>query len=161
MAYMQVELDKLLKVYQNKDFDLVQTAGMVNSDREFNAKNPVVYENTLTKVSGYGYMFLDIRSNSKKQRDEYTKEAKKTLQTVAERLKTNIRIVDMGSSDPAESLDPGLQKGIERSAIALGYKYQYMPSGAGHDSAIVAKQIKSEGKPISVVLANTIFNLLK
>jgi len=71
---MQVELDKLLKVYQDKGFDLVQTTGVINSDKEYNTKNPVVYENTLTKVSGFGYFFLDIRSNNKKQRDDYTRE---------------------------------------------------------------------------------------
>jgi hydantoinase/carbamoylase family amidase len=152
IGYMQVEMDKLLNVYQNKGFDLVQTIGVINSDREYNAKNPVVYENTLTKVSGFGYFFLDIRSNSKKQRDDYTAEVKKTIQDVAGRFKTTVKIVDMGSSDPAEALDTDLQKGIEKSAAALGYRYQYMPSGAGHDSAIVAKQKKSTGKTVPVAM---------
>jgi N-carbamoyl-L-amino-acid hydrolase len=149
---MQVEMDKLLKVYQDRGFDLVQTAGVINSDKEYNVKNPVVYENTLTKVSGFGYFFLDVRSNSKKQRDDYTNEVKKTIQALADRFRTTVRIIDMGSSDPAEALDADLQKGIEKSSVALGYKYQYMPSGAGHDSAIVAKQKKSSGQTVPVAM---------
>jgi N-carbamoyl-L-amino-acid hydrolase len=152
IGYMQVELDKLLKVYQDRGFDLVQTAGVINSDKEYNTKNPVVYENTLTKVSGFGYFFLDIRSNNKKQRDDYTKEARETIMSLANRFGTTVKIVDMGSSDPAEALDADLQKKIEKSSAALGYKYQYMPSGAGHDSAIVAKQKKSDGRTVPVAM---------
>jgi len=33
IAYMQVELDKLIKEYADKGYDLVQTVG-VNSDKE-------------------------------------------------------------------------------------------------------------------------------
>jgi len=152
IGYMQVELDKMLKEYQDRGFDLVQTTGVINSDKEYNTKNPVIYENTLTKVSGFGYFFLDIRSNNKKQRDEYTIQARETILSVADRFGTTVKIIDMGSSDPAEALDADLQKKIEKSALALGYKYQYMPSGAGHDSAIVAKQKKSDGRTVPVAM---------
>ena len=92
IGYMQVELDKLLTMFQNKGFDLVQTIGVLNSDKEYNAQNPIVYENTLTKVSGFGYFYLDVRSNSRKQRDDYTTEVKKTIQNVADQLRIKVKI---------------------------------------------------------------------
>ena len=139
MAYMQVGLDSSIKTYTDKGYDLVQTVGIINADKEINNSNKQVYENAMTKVSGFGYFVLDIRSNSKKQRQEYVKNVMKLLASTSKQFNTKIKISHISESDPAESLDTRLEKDIEASAKLLGYSYEYLPSGAGHDAAIVAK----------------------
>jgi acetylornithine deacetylase/succinyl-diaminopimelate desuccinylase-like protein len=152
MGYIEVSLDKLVSNYLDKGYDVVQTIGVINDDKEFNETIPLVYSNTMTKVSGFGYFLLDIRSRSKQQRDEYSQEATRTIQSVAGKFLTTAKVTDLGSSDPAEFLDKDLEKRIEESASAHGYKYQYMPSGAGHDAAIVAKQKKGNGQALAVAM---------
>lgn len=56
----------------------MQTVGVVNSDQELNKHYADLYKNALTKVSGFGYLFLDIRSNNQQQLDEYAEQAKKS-----------------------------------------------------------------------------------
>jgi N-carbamoyl-L-amino-acid hydrolase len=139
IAYTQVELDKLIQSYLNKGYDLVQTIGVVNSDKGINEKNPLVYNNALTKVSGFGYFILDIRSNSKKQRDEYAKKALETIKAITDKYKTRVEIIHVSDSPSTETLNVDLEHKIEAAAKLLDYKYEYLGSGAGHDAAIVAK----------------------
>ena len=139
IAYTQVELDKLIGSYLGKGYDLVQTIGVINSDKEINEKNPAVYNNAMTKVSGFGYFILDVRSNSKKQRDEYVKKALETIQEVTSKYKTQAEIIHISDSPPTESLNLNLEQKIEAAAKSLEYKYEFLGSGAGHDAAIVAK----------------------
>lgn len=152
MATMQVELDKLMREHHAKGVDLVQTVGVINTDAETNKDAPLLPENALTKVSGYGYFFIDIRGNNRKTRDAYAEEARATLQAVAKNLNTIDKISNLGSSDPAEKLDTGCQKLIEAAAKRRGYKYQYIVSGAGHDAAVVANQKNSAGEPVPVCM---------
>ena len=148
LAHIQVDLDDLLSRYLAKGFDLVQTVGVVNSDMDLNAAYPLLYENALSKVSGFGYLFLDIRSNNQKQRDEFVAAAKATILATADRLKTRAVIIDLGSTPPTETMNAGLQAAIERATQTLQFKYQNMASGAGHDAAIVASHANSQGIPI-------------
>jgi hydantoinase/carbamoylase family amidase len=139
IAYMQVELDKLIKNYLERGYDLVQTVGVVNSDKEINNSNKSIYDNAMTKVSGFGYFVLDLRSNNKKQRQQYVERALATLKQTSLSFNTRLKITHISDSDPAESLDPKLEKSIEAATKLLGYSYTFLPSGAGHDAAIVAK----------------------
>jgi hydantoinase/carbamoylase family amidase len=148
LAHIQVDLEDLLGRYLARHFDLVETVGVVNSDKDLNAAYPRLYENALSKVSGFGYLFLDIRSNNQKQRDEFVDAAKATILATANRLNTKAVIIDLGSTPPTETMNAGLQAAIERATQALHYKYQFMASGAGHDAAVVASHASSQGKPI-------------
>ena len=139
IAYTQVELDKLIQSYLDKGYDLVQTVGIVNSDKEINEKNHIVYNNAMTKVSGFGYFILDIRSNSKQQKQQYVKRALETIKAITSKYSTRAEIIHISESPATESLDLGLEHKIEDAAKLLGYKYEFLGSGAGHDAAIVAK----------------------
>ncbi|MEI7611567.1 MAG: Zn-dependent hydrolase [Betaproteobacteria bacterium] len=152
ISNMQVELDKLLYQHTEKGQDLVQTIGVLNSDAEINKAGGALLENAMTKVSGYGYFFLDIRSNHKKTRDDYASEALETLRSVAKKFNTSVKISSLGTGDPAESLDLHIENMIEAAAIKRGYKYQYMTSGAGHDAGIVAAARNSRGESIPVAM---------
>jgi N-carbamoyl-L-amino-acid hydrolase len=139
IAYTQVELDKLQQSYVDKGYDLVQTVSIVNSDRKANEKNPVVYDNALTKVSGFGYFALDIRSNNEKQKAEYTKKALETIRKVTGKYNTKVEISTLSEGLPTESLNLDLEHKIEDAAKLLKYKYEYLDSGAGHDAMVVER----------------------
>ena len=142
-AYIQVELDKLVNKYLNKGGDLVQTIGILNADESFNNKDERVYNNALTKVSGFSYFTLDIRSNDKTFRDFYTTKVIETITKVAESKGVSIEIEHIASEDPVEKLDDRIQESIKSACEELNYSFQYIPSGAGHDAAVVAKQKRS------------------
>ncbi|HEY85596.1 MAG TPA: M20 family metallo-hydrolase [Chloroflexi bacterium] len=149
MAYMQVELDKLAGQALTKREDLVQTVGVVNTDRDFNVHNLHVYENALTKVSPYGYFTLDIRSNKLSFLENYAAQAQETIQAVARRFNVFVKIQQTGFLLPIEEMDKTLQKAAVDACRSLKYDYEMMPSGAIHDVAVVAAQKRSNGSSIS------------
>ncbi len=150
IAHTIVSLDYLSEDHMREGHDLVQTIGVLNSDLDFNRQRPILFESAITKVSAFGYFLLDIRSNDKASRDKYVKKAQSVIGEVSKKLKTKFEISPISSSDPAEALDEHIQKTIERSSKKLRYRFQHMPSGAGHDAAVVAKQKRSSGVTIPV-----------
>lgn len=149
VAYMQVALDELSKKYLKGGKDLVQTAGVVNSDQHLNKRHKkIIYNNALTKVSGMAYFLLDIRSNNKEVKKKYVNEALETIKKVADEKGVSVRIDEIGSVEPLEGFSPEIQNTIELACGQLEYKYQHLPSGAGHDATVVAKQLKSRGNSI-------------
>ena len=63
-----------------------------------------------------------------------------------------VEIMEMNKLPPTETLDFGLQTLLEESCIELGYSCEMMPSGALHDAAVVASQLRSDGSCIPVGL---------
>ena len=152
IAYMQVELDALGKQALADGHDLVQTVGLLNSDRDYNMFNPRLYENAMTKVSPYGYFTLDIRSNNRAFLDAYAAKVQTLMQTVCKRLRVFVEITKVGALEPIEEMDQPLQLALEKSCRYLQYNYEFMPSGAIHDVAIVASQPRSNGTTIPSAL---------
>jgi hydantoinase/carbamoylase family amidase len=150
IAYMQVALHEECSYALEKGYDLVQTVGVINSDEDFNKKNPEVSENALTKVSPYGYFTLDIRSNDSRFLSEYTEAVKTILNKKAERYNVGIQIDPLLSLEPVERLDPQVQEVLESSCRDLKIPYLVMPSGALHDAAVVAGIRKPSGERIPV-----------
>ena len=148
MAYMQVELDRLADQALFKGEDLVQTAGIINTDQDFNIRNPHVYENALTKVSPYGYFTLDIRSNKLSFLENYAAQAQESIQDVGRRFNVFVKIKQIVSLLPIEEMDKNLQNAAEKACQQLKYTYELMPSGAIHDVAVVAAQKRSDGSSI-------------
>ena len=148
IAAMQVELDNLAKSYIARGDDLVQTVGILNSDREFNHANQAVYENALTKVSPFGYFSLDIRSCSQHVLRRYMRETKQLIESVADQYDVKVKIEDLPSFDPIENLDKELQEVIESVCIDFNYKYKYMISGGFHDLGILADQKRRNGSKV-------------
>jgi hydantoinase/carbamoylase family amidase len=145
IAYMQVRLNELVTKYNARTCDLVQTIGIINTDSSTNENYSEVYANALTKISGFGYFTLDIRSNSKRELEVYTADALTEIKAIGERFNVDVDIQSIGKSLPIESLSEHIQNTIEQSTSDLGYSSHYMPSGAGHDAAIIAKIKKSDG----------------
>ena len=149
MAYMQVELDKLGGRALAEGQDLVQTVGMINTDRDFNMNNPHVYENALTKVSPYGYFTLDMRSNNLAFLQDHAKRVEALVEKVGERFNVFVKTQQIIFLTPIEEMDPTLQQATELACQKLGYTYAFMPSGALHDVTVVTNQTRSDGSPIA------------
>ncbi len=152
MAHTIVALDGLCSQHIAGGKDLVQTVGIINTDKAVNARHPEIYESAITKVSPLAYFSLDIRSNNKATLESYTQSALSLIQDKADELSVKVEIERVGSSDPLEQLDPCLQDLLEQSARDLGYSSQRLSSGAGHDVAVVAQQRKSDGTTIPTAL---------
>lgn len=150
MAFAQARLHELCIQEIEKGGDLVQTVGVVNSDRVLNEEFPEVYDNGLTKVSEFGYFLLDIRSRSRSFLDSYCAQAKRVLEDTAGEFGVGIEIQAISTSVPTESLDARLQDVVEEATAALGYSSQRLASGAGHDAAVVAAQQRSDGSSVPV-----------
>lgn len=152
LAYMLVELDRLGSERLRTGDDLVQTVGVINSNREFNEQLSGVYQNAVPKVSGFGYFCLDIRSSSKAVLQDYSAAAERVILEVAEKFRVRAEIELIGSSLPLESLDPRLQNALENAASSLGISSMRMPSGAGHDAAILGAEKRSDGLNVPVAM---------
>ncbi|MCL1818466.1 MAG: M20/M25/M40 family metallo-hydrolase, partial [Spirochaetaceae bacterium] len=150
MAYMQVEMNEACSYALEQGLDLVQTVGILNDDDDFNKAHPLVKTNSLTKVSPYGYFAVDIRSRSSAVLEDFSKEVKDIIKSKAKRFNVQVKIKEILRLAPVEKLDPGVQHSIEASCRDLKIPFIEMPSGAGHDAAIVANQKRKDGSPIPV-----------
>ena len=152
IAYMQVELDRLGQQWLEQGDDLVQTVGVVNIDPDFNMLDPRVYENSYTKVSPFGYFTLDIRSSQAATLAAYIQDALRLILDTGSKFRVAVEIIEMNKLSPTVTLDTGLQTLLAESCIELGYSCEPLPSGALHDAAIVASQLRSDRSQIPVGL---------
>ena len=148
IAYMQVELDRLGQDFLEQGDDLVQTVGVINSDRDLNQRDPRVYDNALTKISPFGYFTLDIRSTSATFLEAYKRQVCELISTVGERFGVEVKITESSALPPVEEMDAGLQALEEAACQELKLGYRYMPSGALHDVSVVSEQRRSNGTRI-------------
>jgi hydantoinase/carbamoylase family amidase len=149
-AYIAVELDRLAAEARERGNDLVQTIGVVNTDPSLNDREPRVYLNATSKVSGYCYFVLDVRSDRKQFRDGYVREAMATIQRTAERFGVTVRLEPLGGTDPHESLDPAIADRIEAASARLGYRHRRMASGALHDVVTVGSHRRADGTAVPI-----------
>jgi len=112
------------------DRDIVFTSGIIHSDSG---------SESINKVSGYCKFSVDIRSNEICERDFFEDKLLEIIRTEGEKTGAEINARLLSRSDPIPSLDHSLHQGIERACNELGVSCHYMPSGAGHDAAVLAK----------------------
>lgn len=85
-SYINVELDKLMLRWRSKGRDIVYTMNQVNCDRTLNNSDGRVYENGPTKVSGFSYFHLDIRSNNDPIKEAFAKKALEIIRDTCKRF---------------------------------------------------------------------------
>jgi N-carbamoyl-L-amino-acid hydrolase len=124
--------------------------GIVNADPEIDRRHPEVHENSVTKVSGLGYFTLDLMSTDDAFMDSYSAEVHRlTWKTARDfRVKAIIEMTD--SSAGVQALDPRLQRLLLDCIEGRGYSHISLPSGAGHDAAVVAGAKRSDDTSIPV-----------
>lgn len=152
MAHMHVELDKLCNENISEGFDLVQTVGVINSDKTYNQSHLEVYDTGFTTIGAFSYFYLNIRSNNSEFLADYTEKAYSLMKSTGQKFKVSVEIEEISSSTPLREMAPSLQQLVEDSSKELGLKVQRLTSGAGHDVQIVAIQNKSDGTPIPALL---------
>jgi N-carbamoyl-L-amino-acid hydrolase len=150
MAYVQTEIDVLASRYLSEGRDFTQTVGIVNADPEIDRKHPEVHNNSVTKVSGLGYFTLDIMSADDEFMDRYSAEVHRLVWKTARNFRVNANIELTDSSPGLQQLDSRFQDCLAACADRLGYSQMPMPSGAGHDAAVVASATRSDGAAIPV-----------
>ncbi len=138
IATMQVRLNKMVEGALEAGEDLVGTVGIINTDPDFNAEHPELFDNTMNRVSPFGYFTVDLRSNSLDFLKEAYRRAKALIAEVAEELGVEAVVEELSHQPPIEELSPEIQSLLEAGADAVGATWQRMPSGALHDVAIVA-----------------------
>jgi acetylornithine deacetylase/succinyl-diaminopimelate desuccinylase-like protein len=131
--------------------EIVQTSGVINSDAD-RAIEFGVAQNGITKVSGSAFFTLDIRSSVTHELENYKLIALAKVKEVAERFNVDLNIIDLGLSKPMESLSKDLGLKLEQICIAENIPYTFMPSGAGHDALVVARQKQSSGDQVPVAM---------
>jgi len=146
LAHILVTLDKLLSSYQqrNSQLDLVQTIGHINSNAEKNKHDKELYNNAISKVSGYAYFSFEIRSCDDTLRNKYKLEAMQIIQQTAASFGVSVQIENISNSSGVKALDQPLQTKMQNICESLNYRHRTLPSGAWHDAALIAQQQHSD-----------------
>ena len=85
-------------------------------------------------------IYIDVRSNFVPTRAHVWREMLKKIYEIRQRFDVDIHVSQpIESTDPIRSLDPDLQNLLMDSGRKLGINMTKLPSGAGHDSLIVAQ----------------------
>jgi hydantoinase/carbamoylase family amidase len=150
IAHMQVNLDRLAKPFLLSGDDFVQTVGEVNTNPTINKEYPQLRNNSLAKVSGFGYFTLDVRSSVNSFRREYVSKVEEAIRETAKEHGVNVDVIEQNDSGATESLSSKIQSKIKEACDLNGYSTISMPSGAGHDAKIVGNQTQSDGGKIPI-----------
>ena len=150
LGYIMVHLDDLAKRYLKEGKDIVQTIGVINSNSDLNKEKYTVFNNAVSKVSGFAYFSFEVRSCDSAMRDKFCKEAVHIIHETAKEFGVIANIDMIGSASGIKSLDLNIQSLLKDICKKLAYTSLPMPSGAWHDAAVVARQYKSDGASIPV-----------
>ncbi len=154
LAHILVALDDLFSSYQkeNPSIDLVQTIGHINSNKEKNEHDDELYNNAISKVSGYAYFSYELRSCDDILRNSYKKEAMQTVQNIAASFGVTVEVESVSNSSGVKALNQPLQQRMRSICETLHYKHRTLASGAWHDAALIAQQKRSDQSNIPVAM---------
>lgn len=150
MAYIQVRMDELARARLAAGHEFTQTVGIVNADAEIDKKLPGIDGNSVTKVSGLGYFTIDLMCADDEFMDAYAAELHRLIWRTAKELGVKAVIEQTDAAGGILALDPRVRRTLEASIRARGYSFEHLPSGAGHDAAVVAAATRSDGSRIPV-----------
>ncbi len=149
LARFQVELDELVQGMLSTGADLVHTVGVFNSDHGFNKDHPQVFDVLPHRKSLFSYCAFDVRSNDALVHDRFMAQVQEVVSRACARYGLrSLRDENLSSAFPVKALDVHIRGLIADSAEVFGYTYMELPSGSGHDAAVVAKQVRSDGTHI-------------
>ena len=96
------------------------------------------YPNAATIIPSKVEMLLDLRVVEANQRDEFLNRLRVEVEAVSLSKEISVKFCDVAYS-PFVELNQDLNSLIEKSIRAEGHSYVYMDSGAGHDTAHLAR----------------------
>jgi len=148
MAHMQVRLDALAMEAIEAGRDIVQTIGVVNSNRHFNESLSALYDNAVAKVSGFGYFSHEVRGCYSTEVRHFVEQARQIIRDVADEFGVQVEIEEFSSVDGLFRLDDGLQHLLSACCKKHEASYTGLPSGAWHDVAVLHDQQRDDGSKI-------------
>ncbi len=83
---------------------------------------------------------IDLRHPEEATKQELVEAIRTTCETIAKERGLSVSIETTGNSLPAP-MDSHLQQVLVQSAQACGATWKFMPSGAGHDSELMARRV--------------------
>ena len=96
------------------------------------------YPNAATIIPSKVEMLLDLRVVEANQREEFLNRLRAEVEAVSLSKEISVKFCDVAYS-PFVELNQDLNSLIEKSIRAEGHSYVYMDSGAGHDTAHLAR----------------------
>lgn len=145
LGYIMVAIDRLSQEAIASGADLVQTVGVINSERAINDRDRRVYQNATAKISGFCYFNLDIRSAQSAFRRGYVERVLATIQETASEFGVVASFSPISDTEPLEALDEGVAAASMASAESLGISACRMPSGALHDCLYLGQRRQTTG----------------
>jgi allantoate deiminase len=91
-------------------------------------------------VPGLARFSLDLRHPDRVVRDRLVAEVREICESIAARLGVAVQ-VDTDKDEQPATMDAGLLDVLRVAADACGASWQRMPSGAGHDSQLMATRV--------------------
>ena len=91
-------------------------------------------------VPGEARFSLDLRHPDEATKQALVEAIRTTCETIAKQRGLSVSIETTGNSLPAH-MDSQLQQVLVQSAQACGATWKFMPSGAGHDSELMARRV--------------------
>ena len=91
-------------------------------------------------VPGEVRFSLDLRHPDEATKQALVEAIRTTCETIAKQRELSVSIETTGNSLPAH-MDSQLQQVLVQSAQACGATWKFMPSGAGHDSELMARRV--------------------
>ncbi|MDX8388826.1 MAG: hydantoinase/carbamoylase family amidase [Ghiorsea sp.] len=148
MATMMVKLDALLNTFNDGEPNIVQTFGMINSHEQHNQRFPVVFDNAVSKVSGFAYFSFEVRSCSPELGKVYVKQAQGLIENIASTFGVDVAFESISESNGIPELNGDIQKTTAKACEHQNRTFTKLASGAWHDVAVLAHQSKSDGSGI-------------
>lgn len=150
LGHILVRLDELARKRRAEGEVFTQTVGIVNADPEIDRKYPQVHGNSVTKVSGLGYFTIDLMAADDAFMDAYAADLLREVWRTAKEFSVKAVVEQTDTAPGLARLDEGLRDRLRRAADARGHSCLDMPSGAGHDAAMVAVSERPSGDRIPV-----------
>ncbi|TLS75632.1 M20 family metallo-hydrolase [Mariprofundus erugo] len=150
MAYMQVRLDQLLSEAITAGADLVQTVGVVNASRDLNDSIAKIYNNAVSKVSGYAYFSHEVRGCNSLEVHNFSQDACDVIRQTAAEFGITVEIDEFSVVEGIPALDYGLQQLLNDCCHAHDASTTSLASGAWHDVAALHRFQRNNGSSIAV-----------
>lgn len=123
-AEIILKIEEIGRAYHDKG--IVTTVGYAD-----------VYPNTMNAIPGEVTLLIDIRGKNEAVREQVVDEITSYIERITDHRNAHYELEDLGQDAP-RSFNHKIAKINEDNCQQLGYTYNYMYSGAGHDAMIIA-----------------------
>ncbi len=121
-------------------FSIEELPSTINSSSVATVGKLNVFPNGVNVIPGNVTLFVDIRDIFESTKQQLVALIKEKANSIGEKRDINVLINDTLNIEPVP-IQKEIQQKLEESVVANGVEPYFLPSGAGHDSMIVGKQL--------------------